>query len=208
MRNIRKLLVYELYDKALSRRPILTKMITSGSVLMVTDPTAQYLEFKYKQKQNNINTTTKMKWNKKRTLKMVLGYTLITTPLFHASYKYFLDKYFPTMAYRMVFKKVLLETFTTAPIHLSCFMAFGVIFDGGSKQMIIQKYKQDLWKVWCLGASFIPILQIINFRYLPQRYRVLYLIGISVVWSMIMSFFVNKEIKANKNMNRISVVDA
>eukprot|EP00483_Globobulimina_turgida_P007830 UN07845 len=176
-------------------------MLTSGSVLLITDPTAQYLEHKYKQTHyQHINT--KMNWNKKRTLKMVLGYTFITTPLFHTSYKYFLDKYFRAITYQIVIRKVILETFTTAPINLGCFMAFGVIFDGGSKEMIVGKYKQDLWRVWSLGASFIPILQIINFRYLPPRYRVLYLTGISVVWSMIVSFFVNKEIKTSENMEK------
>ena len=188
--------LYWAYDEALYRRPLITKMTTAAVILCITDPTCQYLEHRHKMKSSDVKS--KMQWNKSRTIKMVLGYAFWVTPFFNFGYKHILDRFFHGNSFKTVLKKIFVDAGCFAPISSTVFLSYGVIYDGGNKQMVIDKLRQDWWPLYSLGVSFIPLLQIINFRYVPSRYQILYLNGISCGWSIILSFYVNKEIEKVK----------
>ena len=133
-----------------------------------------------------------MEWNRRRTLKMVLGYMFFSTPLYSFAYTHIFHRLFPGNTWPMALGKVSLDAFMMAPIHGTSFMAYSVICDGGNLDMVIAKVKRDWFPLWSLGLKFVPILQLINFAYVPARFNVHYLMGISAGWSILLSFYVNK----------------
>ena len=121
-----------------------------------------------------------------------MGYMLMSAPYFSLWYKYVLERFFPGNTWRNALRKVLVESLVMAPIHSSAFMVYGVLFDGGTLSMAVSKVETDLLPLWGFGLKFIPFLQVVNFRFIPARFNIFYLMGISAGWSVVLSFYVNK----------------
>merc|ERR1719244_2237957 len=133
-----------------------------------------------------------MKWDRRRTLKMVMGYMFFSAPTYSFAYKHIFERLFPGNTWYAAIRKVAMDAGMMAPFHSSSFMAYSVYFDGGDWEMFVSKWKRDFFPLWTLGLSFVPFLQIINFRFVPARFNVIYLMGISAGWSIALSFYVNK----------------
>lgn len=111
-------------------------------------------------------------WNPQRSRNVgVTG--LAVGPFCHYWYLY-LDKWLPGRSFGIVMKKLIVDQFVCSPIVISGFLVVTSVLDGlnwaETKQEVIQKgktlYKAE-WLVW-------PPAQIINFFYLPTKYRVLF----------------------------------
>ena len=217
--NIIKRVWYK-YDQSIQKRPLLTKCATAWLIIGISDPLTQFLERNYI---FNDSKRREMGWNRLRTVKMALGFSLMTTTLFHFWYLLFLDRLFPSASTRTVILKLGLEAFLWAPIHTTLFMTYSTTFDhialnlenrnrnGNNnnssyqfrsiigdisllKNNIYKKLKQDWLKLYSTGLCIMPIFQFFNFRFVVPRFRLLYLSFVQVFWTAIVSFFVNKNV--------------
>lgn len=157
--NLRKFVTVAFSDKYL----VFTNITISISLSSLGD----VLEQRYE-----IYTKDLEKWDKKRTLHMAFSGLTIGL-LCHYWYK-ILDKYIIGKSFHMVTKKLLLDQFIFSPIMIITF--FGSLalleknpmenFKEEVRDKFIRLYRAE-WMVW-------PPAQIINFYFLPTKYRVLY----------------------------------
>ena len=101
---------------------------------------------------------------------------------------------------------VLTDVILLAPVNSTVFMTYGVLYDGGNKQMAIDKWKRDWFPLYKIGISFVPFLQIINFRFVPPKYQILYLNGIMAIWSIILSFYVNRKVDKEQDIIQLNTI--
>ncbi|ETO33598.1 hypothetical protein RFI_03503 [Reticulomyxa filosa] len=180
------------YEGWLHRWPLITKIGTNAVIIGISDPLSQYLE-----RQRTKDKRQRKPFNFRRTFKMILGYSLIHAPVFHLWYKVYLDRRFPDKKMITVFKKLFVESLTIAPAYNVVFMTYSVTFDNHGEwntRKIKSKLQQDFWPLMKTAWSVVPISQFINFRFVAPRYRVGYMALAGVVWGILFSHFINKEV--------------
>nr|BAN20755.1 pmp22 peroxisomal membrane protein, putative [Riptortus pedestris] len=136
----------------------------------------------------------KKAWNKRRTFNMsVTGLTV--GAVCHHWYNY-LDKKLPGRTLKIVLKKCLIDQIFFSPFYISVFfVTIGLLENSSLSQTvkeIINKGKHLYvaeWIVW-------PPAQIINFYFLPTKYRVLYDNTISLGYDIYTSY-VKHELEEN-----------
>ena len=138
------------------------------------------------QQNYQINKNKMDSWNKKRTTHMAITGFLIG-PLVHYWYLY-LDKWYPGRSVSVLAKKLLLDQMLCSPIYICTFLVALNILEGATwmkiKSDAIHKgrvlYTAD-WIVW-------PPAQLINFYFLPTKFRVLYDSVVSLCFDVYWSY--------------------
>jgi len=87
-----------------------------------------------------------------------------------------------------LFKRVVADQLFMAPIGLAIFISTMAILEGLEWEEIEERYKRIYWPVLLINWQIWPILQLINFRYLPLRYRVPFSASLGVLWTVFLSF--------------------
>ncbi|XP_041375456.1 mpv17-like protein 2 [Gigantopelta aegis] len=138
------------------------------------------------QQQYQINKKTLDSWNKERTTHVAITGFLIG-PLVHYWYLY-LDKWFPGRTASILAKKLLLDQLVCSPIYIVIFLVTLNLLEGATWMKIKSDavYKGGVlytaeWVVW-------PPAQLINFYFLPTRFRVLYDSMVSLCFDVYWSY--------------------
>ncbi|XP_065224226.1 mpv17-like protein 2 [Planococcus citri] len=120
-----------------------------------------------------------------RTYKMgFVGATM--GPLEHFFYKN-LDIVFPKTDKRTVFKKIFADQTIAAPFFICSFFFLCNVWEKKPKESI-DEIKAKFLDVYKVDLLVWPAAQYINFLYLPPQYRVLYVSGISVIYTAFLSY--------------------
>uniref|UniRef100_A0A8H7KDC8 Uncharacterized protein n=1 Tax=Bionectria ochroleuca TaxID=29856 RepID=A0A8H7KDC8_BIOOC len=166
--------LFQAYNSALTRRPLLTQSITAASLYAVGDVIAQ-----------GVSASThidKSKWDWERTLRMTAigGFALG-----------------PTMAI-CVLARVLADQAIFAPgsivglYYLTELLqpSIGTIQDrlSAAQQSVESSFNQVLLKNYTLW----PAVSYLNFFYIPLQYRLLVSNTVAIFWSAYLSFTVNR----------------
>lgn len=91
----------------------------------------------------------------------------------HYWYK-FLDRRLPGRTVSIVMKKVFWDQMVCSPIVISTFFLTLGVLEKSTKEQIVREIKDKAWKLYAAEWVVWPPAQIINFYWLPNRYRVLY----------------------------------
>lgn len=86
----------------------------------------------------------------------------------------FLDKIIVGRTFDMVMKKLMLDQFICSPVIIMSFFATVAIFEEAPLQNFTEEVKDKFWTLYKAEWVVWPPAQIINFYYLPTKYRVLY----------------------------------
>lgn len=86
----------------------------------------------------------------------------------------FLDKVIIGKSAAMVFKKLCLDQFVCSPIVILSFFATVAIFEDKPIESFTDEVKEKFWILYKAEWVVWPPAQIINFYFLPTRFRVLY----------------------------------
>ncbi|KAL0579812.1 hypothetical protein V5O48_002223 [Marasmius crinis-equi] len=111
----------------------------------------------------------------------------------------FLEQRFPlrtsggSVSLKALFKRVASDQLFMAPIGLTLFLGTMGVMEGRNTRQIRQKYS-DLfapalitnWQVW-------PMVQLVNFRYMPLPYRVPFQTTCGVFWTLYLSILNSRE---------------
>jgi len=181
---------WEWYMEELERRPLVTKMWSSGIILALGDYLAQKIEQHKNKSKDSIDP-------KRLAVYAIFG-ALISAPLLHIMYE-LLDHKLPMphgnlfshppgwkrkVAGHLLFDQTVIEV-----LWLMSFFAGTKLLEGHTVQDMVQSIRRDFppalvdaWKIW-------PALQLFNFSLVPVNLRVLMVSFIDVGWTAYLSIF-------------------
>ncbi|GBB83762.1 hypothetical protein RclHR1_10430005 [Rhizophagus clarus] len=94
--------------------------------------------------------------------------------------------------HQMIFKRVLLDQIFFAPFGLCLFFGGISVLEGRSFEGIKEKFDEAYIPALKMNYTIWPIVQFINFRFLPLRYRVPFVSSIGVLWNAYLSLLNSK----------------
>lgn len=124
------------------------------------------------EQQYEIVTKDLDKYSGKRTAHMALS-GLTVGIVCHYWYK-FIDQRLPGRTFRVVMRKVFWDQMICSPIVISTFFLTLGLLENTSRDEIIEEIKDKAWKLYVAEWVVWPPAQIINFYWLPNKYRILY----------------------------------
>lgn len=112
------------------------------------------------------------RWDRSRTMRMTASGIAIG---FVCHYWYlFLDKRFPGNNIRTVMKKVVIDQLICSPMYITVFFATTCYMEGKNFIQFKDEMIQKAWRLFLADCIVWPPAQILNFYFLPPRFRVLY----------------------------------
>ena len=94
---------------------------------------------------------------------------------------------------RFVSSKLALDGFIFGPIYIIAYFAYMGFAAGKNATQVKEDAKRDLMPALAVGVVAGPILQIINFRYVPVKYQLLYVNMYCLFDSAFMSWIEQEE---------------
>ncbi|CAL8111679.1 unnamed protein product [Orchesella dallaii] len=126
------------------------------------------------------------KYEVRRTLNMS-GAGVTTGVVCHYWYIW-LDKYVPGRTFKIAMKKMLLDQVINSPITIATFFITLAVLEKSSAQEFIQELRAKSWRLYLAEWVIWPPAQLINFFWLPLKYRVLYDNTISMCYDVYTSY--------------------
>lgn len=156
---------------------LVTNTVSGGIILAVGDTVQQTREIiKDPKKSRDWQRTGRM---------FVVGVCL--SPVDHYWYIW-LDRVLPSASIRTAVKKVLIEQILASPILSALFfMGIGSL-EGQALNESLNEFRSKFWELYKAEWCVWPPAQIINFYFLPTKYRVMYVNFITLGWDVYLSY--------------------
>ena len=174
--------LWSLYNKSLTKQPILTKAFTSFTGFTIGDVLAQ----KYLEDEEG------REYDFQRTARLASFGFLIHGTTGHFFYKH-LDKLLPSTDKVTVLKKVLIDQVFWNPTFAVLFFGYNNLLEKKSLIQFKEKMRKDFttayfgsWSVWG-PAHFI------NFTFVSPSQRLLYINCVQIGYNVFLSFLANKK---------------
>ncbi|DBA72369.1 hypothetical protein WJX79_001307 [Trebouxia sp. C0005] len=159
------------YNRQLDARPLVTKSFTSFFGFIVGDGVAQ--------------VASGEKYDYWRTARFATYGILVHGPLSHVWYG-ILDKNVMPRTPKSpaaVVTKMALDQLLLSPIGICLFYSIIKTMEGQSDK-ITQTLKDKFWPTLLAGYAVWPLAHVINFRFIPNSQRVLYINAVNVCWNV------------------------
>lgn len=159
------------YNRQLDARPLVTKSFTSFFGFIVGDGVAQ--------------AAAGEKYDYWRTARFATYGLLIHGPLSHAWYGILDKNVMPRnpKSPAAVIIKMGLDQVLLSPIGICLFYTIIKTMEGQSDK-IKQTLKDKFWPTLLAGYAVWPLAHVINFRFIPNSQRVLYINAVNVCWNV------------------------
>jgi len=138
------------------------------------------------------------KYSLRRTFNMSL--TGITVGLVCHHWYNWLDKFLPGRTLLIALKKMLMDQIICSPITISTFFVTLALVEKSSADEFADEFKSKSWRLYLAEWVIWPGAQMINFFFLPTRFRVLYDNTISLGYDVYTSY-VKHEIPNDSEIN-------
>ncbi|KNA24138.1 hypothetical protein SOVF_018690 [Spinacia oleracea] len=167
--------VWKKYLLQLQIHPLRTKAITSGVLAGCSDFAAQ-----------KISGVKRLQF-RRLFLITIYGFFYIG-PFGHFFHKV-MDKIFRgKKGNTIVGKKVLLEQLTASPLKTIIFMMYyGLVIEGRSWPLVKSKIKKDYLPILLISWKFWPVVNWVNYRYMPLQLRVLFHSLVASCWAIFLN---------------------
>jgi protein Mpv17 len=167
-----------------SKYLIVTNVLVSAAFSGFGDITEQVFE---------LASSYQQKWNLTRTVKLTL--TGLPVGLVCHYWYLFLDKHFYNHNHKTIFTKVILSQVIFSPICIVLFFATLGYLNQSSKDEIIDNIETKGKRIYLLEWAVWPPASLLNFYFIPLRYRVLYDNIISFGFDIYNSYIVHKHLR-------------
>jgi protein Mpv17 len=177
------------YGSALESSPILTKSVTAGCIFAMSDYLAQRLEG---------SSTAAADKEKKRRLNLTRIATSAAVGFFYfgpAAHVWYgwIFRILPGTSLFSILQKAALGQMFFGPSFTCIFFATGLWQSGTfSLGNWLRKIRQDLPGAWLAGASFWPLIDLVSYSFVPQKWIPLFVNMASLVWTIYLSTIANR----------------
>lgn len=170
------------YARQLEINPLITKMFTFGFVTLLSNLIAQLLQG---------ISIFHPNWYQMFS-KMFIGMVL-TAPMYHFLYR-LLEEQMPSAEHNNRFFHLFVDQLVAVPVWAVCFIILDSVLCGPFTvfSMIYQRFQRDFRSMLYTSWIIYPIIQYLNFTYVPVRFRVLVLIWVGVVFNTALSYLSSK----------------
>ncbi|PXF48497.1 Protein Mpv17 [Gracilariopsis chorda] len=167
------------YVRMLDKYPLVTKMLTSGVLVAISDLIAQLVEARG------------YIWVQ-RTIAFSVAEIVFSAPLLHVLYELY-ERYIPAVNLRNLLSQLVLDGVVAMPVWLFVFLVLVSILEG----------RWTLVEIWeTLRTKYIPslivtliltpVVQSVNFTVVPPKYRVLVVNIVDLVYTTILSLLAHR----------------
>ncbi|GIL73673.1 hypothetical protein Vretifemale_3805, partial [Volvox reticuliferus] len=164
-------LCWKRYIEELNKRPLRTKCVTSACVAALSDVVAQLI----------ISGSYK---SVKRTLAVACFGAIYTGPSAHYWQKFMERLFSGKKDLTTVLQKVLVDQLTYGPVCNVLFMSFAtLVLEGKPFSFLLQKIAKDYPGVQLNGWRLWPLAALINYRFVPLQFRVLFINVVAFIWT-------------------------
>lgn len=170
-------------------------LITNLTISTTFSGLGDFLEQAYE-----ISAGYESKWDKMRTLK--LASSGLPVGFVCHNWYIFLDRFIKERTFKNLIKKFLMDQLIGSPMYITVFFTSLSFWNGWSwyqlKTEIFSKGKsiyEAEWIVW-------PIAQLINFYFLPTRFRILYDSSISLGFDVYFSYITHADLREKKQLEK------
>lgn len=177
MRNILKF-----YQSLLIKYPIRTQAAQAGILMGLGDQLAQNLIERRKFKDIDFIRTGHF---------AVIGFFL-AGPATRTWYG-ILDKYIGSKGGTVVVKKVLCDQLLFAPTFLCVLLVSIGFLQGSDIDSLKHKLKSSYFQILMNNYKIWPMVQLINFYFIPLQYQVLLVQSVALLWNTYISYISNLE---------------
>ncbi|XP_035899547.1 mpv17-like protein 2 [Anopheles stephensi] len=143
-------------------------------------------------------------WDRQRTRFMSISG--MTVGMFCHSWYNFMDRRFPGRTIGLVLKKVLIDQTVASPIVIFLFFATLAVLKRSSWEETRREVREKFIRLYTAEWIVWPPAQIVNFYFLPTKYRVLYDNTISLGYDVYTSYVINDECTTNSEPNDVPTV--
>ena len=172
------------YNRILRRYPKTTEIVSSFFLTYGSDCICQYIE-KPEDKSYIESFNQKRSWNLS-----IFGAGLIT-PMFHYWYK-FLAQRFPGGSFGFICLKSLVDRLTIGSLVVFGFFVSQHYMNGGNTPDLKIKLERDLPGALKMNVTVWMSALIINFKYMPLEFQVLFLNTVGFFWMIYLSWAMNR----------------
>lgn len=172
--------VWSAYGNSLAKRPLLTKMATTGVIYGAGDLTSQFLT-------PYLNNQKEWRFDTRRFLGQTAFGFLLLGPFFHQYFRV-LDLVVKSTGWTGAFYKLLLDQTFGATIIITGFTSWSVLFKGGSFNDVVTTLGSSFIDFYKLNLMVWPAAGVINFGLIPTHYRTLFANIVSFFWSGLLSY--------------------
>ncbi|XP_053667513.1 mpv17-like protein 2 [Anopheles marshallii] len=130
-------------------------------------------------------------WDRQRTRFMSISG--MTVGVFCHSWYNFMDHRFPGRTVGLVLKKVLIDQTVASPIVIFLFFATLAVLKRSSWEETRHEVREKFIRLYTAEWIVWPPAQIVNFYFLPTKYRVLYDNTISLGYDVYTSYVINED---------------
>lgn len=163
---------WQRYLLQLNRKPLQTKAITSACIAGLSDVIAQ-----------NIISGGYKNW--RRTLAIAVYGLVWNGPSAHYWQKFIEWLFKGKSDLNTVLKKVVFDQCTYGPVCNVLFMSFAtLVLEGKSLSYLGSKIKSDYPNVQLNGWKLWPLAALINYKFVPIQFRVLFVNVVALIWSI------------------------
>ncbi|XP_071704938.1 protein sym-1-like [Rutidosis leptorrhynchoides] len=174
--------IWKWYKTCLATHPVKTHAISSGFIWGLGDLAAQAVTRAAASRKKYIllsDDDRDLHINWRRVVTTSLFGMAFVGPIGHYWYegldgflKYRLE--YPPKSLRFVAMKVALDGIIFGPVDLFIFFAYMGFASGKNVSQVTEEVKRDFLPALIVEGGIWPIVQVVNFRYVPVRYQLLY----------------------------------
>jgi len=185
------------YRAALQRQPLLTKALTSASLMTVSDTLCQGLEYssRHQTREGCAHDPSRKPpsydWGRSSRM-AALGFFYIG-PISHCWYNV-LERWV-RMQHPVtgIGCKLVLDAFLFSPVAVGGYLACRSKLEGQDALGVIASWRSTWWPALLASWSFWPAANLVSFSVVPMQFRVLYNSTLSVVWNAVLYHLTTKE---------------
>ena len=94
----------------------------------------------------------------------------------------YLDIWFPGTAASQIVKKLVVDEITWGPFGAAVLFYALPLFETQSHDKAANEFKQKFLTGWLGSAGFWLTFQAVNFKYIPNKYRAIYAMGLGFIY--------------------------
>ncbi|KAE9551972.1 hypothetical protein FO519_004824 [Halicephalobus sp. NKZ332] len=169
--------ILRLYQRALSKRPLVTQMISSGVIGATGDIVCQL----------GVEKRSRDNYDFSRTGRFFLLTSCFITPIL-SRWMIFLEKRIHGSPKLVPLKRVLVDQACFAPVFSASIIYNLHFFETFSTSKSWEFLKRNYWEIYKHSILYWPFVQIVNFYFVPLNFRVVLIQIAALAWNTFLSY--------------------